>query len=485
MQPARYDYGQNPAAAPPEAPPAPGAKFVTGSLMRHVVVMALSGTLALSFTFLIDFLALWWISRLKDERLIAAVGIGGTIQFTIMSIAIGLMIACVAMVSRAIGMGNRERARHIATSSLMLTAAVLGGLAAVVHVFRRPILVLSGAEGEVLDLADHFLAVSLPSMPLIAVGILASGILRAVGDAWRSMLVTLLAGAIAAVLDPLLIVWAGGGITGAAVSILLARGAMAVAGLLFLIRTHRILARPNLAEARRLAAPYFAIALPAIATQLSPPFGSWAMTRAIAEHGDSAIAGLGVVGRLTVLAFGGIFALSGAIGGIIGQNYGANRPDRVATAFRAALVYALVYTLVVWAAMAALTAPIIASFGLSEAGAEVLTAFTHVAAGSFVFTGVLFVANATFNNLGRPLWSTIANWSRDALLLWPLAVIMGHSFGAVGVIWAQAAANVALGLLAGWVAARYIAALVRKKESAEAAARAAAPHEAAAEVPIG
>jgi putative MATE family efflux protein len=465
-------------------PAAPAPKFVTGSLMRHVVVMALSGTLALSFTFLIDFLALWWISRLKDERLIAAVGIGGMIQFTIMSVSIGLMIACVAMVSRALGMGNRERARHIATSSVLLTVAVQGTLTVLVYLFRRPVLVLSGAEGDVLDLADHFLSVSLPSMPLIAVGILASGILRALGDAWRSMLVTILAGGIAAVLDPILIVWAEGGITGAAVSILIARGAMAAAGLYYIIRKHGMLAAPDLFEARSLASPYFAIALPAIATQLSPPFGSWAMTRAIAEHGDSAIAGLGVVGRLTVLAFGGIFALSGAIGGIIGQNHGADRPDRVAAAFRAALVYAFVYTLVVWAAMAALTGPVIASFGLSEGGADVVRAFTHVAAGSFVFTGVLFVSNATFNNLGRPLWSTVANWTRDALLLWPLAVLMGQALGAVGVIWAQAAANIVAGIGAGWIAARFIAGLVRARESTQAAERAASADE-AAEVPFG
>jgi len=483
MRPTGGGQGGAGGQGPDQAGAAP--KFVTGSLMRHVVVMALSGTLALSFTFLIDFLALWWISRLKDERLIAAVGIGGTIQFTIMSISIGLMIACVAMVSRALGTGNRERARHIATASVLLTVAVQGALTLLVYVFRRPVLVLSGAEGDVLELADHFLAVSLPSMPLIAVGILTSGVLRAVGDAWRSMLVTIIAGAVAAVLDPILIVWAEGGITGAALSILLARAAMAAAGLYHVIHTHRMLARPDLFEAKSLAAPYFAIALPAIATQLSPPFGSWAMTRAIAEHGDSAIAGLGVVGRLTVLAFGGIFALSGAIGGIIGQNHGADRPDRVAEAFRAALVYAFVYTLIAWAAMAALTGPVIAAFGLSAGGADVVRAFTHVAAGSFVFTGVLFVANATFNNLGRPLWSTVANWTRDAALLWPLAVVMGHAFGAVGVIWAQAVANVVLGIAAGWVAARFIAGLVRKKEETARKEPTDARIEAAEEAPFG
>ncbi len=107
-----------------DRPAADQGRFVTGSLMRHVVTMSLSGTLGLSFTFLVDFLALWWISQLRDEAMIAAVGIAATIQFAAMSIAIGMMIGAVALVSRAIGMGERARARRIATVGIVLMVAV-------------------------------------------------------------------------------------------------------------------------------------------------------------------------------------------------------------------------------------------------------------------------------------------------------------------------------------------------------------------------
>ena len=61
----------------------PDAVFLDGSLMRHVTVMALSGTAGLGFTFLVDFLALWWVSRLGEEVLIAALGFAGTLQFAV------------------------------------------------------------------------------------------------------------------------------------------------------------------------------------------------------------------------------------------------------------------------------------------------------------------------------------------------------------------------------------------------------------------
>lgn len=437
------------------------ARFVTGSLMRHVVVMALSGTLGLSFTFLVDFLALWWISRLGREELIAAVGIAGTIHFAVVSVAVGMMIAAVALVSRALGQGDRERARRLASGALILSVAVQALVAAAVFVFRVPILAWSGAEGEVLAVGAYFLTVSLPSLPLIAAGMTSGGLLRATGDAWRSTSVTIAAGAVAAALDPLLIVWSGWGVTGAAATIVASRAAMAGLGLWFLIRVHHLLARPRLEDALALARPYFAIALPAVLTQVSTPFGIWLLTRAMAEQGPSAVAGWGVVMRLTILAFGGIFALSGAIGGIIGQNHGAGRPDRVAEAFVAALRFCLVYTLTAWALMAALTGPVVASFGLSAEGAEVVRAFTRYAAGAFVFTGALFVANAAFNNLSRPLWSTLANWTRDGVLMLPLALAGGAIAAGPGVVWAQALANVIVGTLAALTAWRYIRSLNR------------------------
>ncbi len=165
--------------------------------------------------------------------------------------------------------------------------------------------------------------------------------------------------------------------------------------------------------------------------------------------------------RLTILAFGGIFALSGAIGGIIGQNYGARRPDRVAEAFVAALKFCAIYTLVTWMLMALLSGQIGAAFHLGAEGTAIVRTFTHWAAGAFIMTGALFVANATFNNLGRPLISTGAKWFRDGILMLPLSLAFSAALGGEGIVWANAAANVIAGGLAAWLAWRYVQGMVR------------------------
>ncbi|MGB3146194.1 MAG: MATE family efflux transporter [Paracoccaceae bacterium] len=431
-------------------------KFLTGSLMRHVFVMSLAGAAGLSFTFLIDFLALWWISQRRIEAEMAAVGIAGTIQFAIISLAVGLMIATAAMVGRAIGEGAAARARRIATVGMLFTFAFMLGLSSLFWLFRAEVLAASGATGEALRLGIAYLGITLPSMVLVAVGILSSALLRTVGDAWRSMLVTMLPGFLSVILDPVLIVWMDWGIEGAAWSINMARVLMVSVGLVYVLRTHRLLARPRMADFSFFARPFAAIALPAIATQLSTPFGNWILTREVAAFGESAVAGWGVVMRLTILAFGGIFALSGAVGGIIAQNFGGRRLDRVEEAFWAALKFCLLYTLVAWALMALASGYIVRSFGLSGDGQMVVLSFTHWAAGAFIFTGAIFVSNACFNNLGRPLLSTATNWLRDGVLMLPLSIAMTGLFAETGVVWANGLANIIVGLLAGWLCLRYI-----------------------------
>ena len=121
------------------------------------------------------------------------------------------------------------------------------------------------------------------------------------------------------------------------------------------------------------------IAMPAMIAQMSTPFGGYLLTAFMAQFGDSAVAAWAVVNRLYVVAFGGIFSLSGAIGGIFGQNYGAKLFDRLWSTYRDAVIFCLGYAVVAWVLLALATPMIIDGFGLTGQGATVLRAFTiHV-----------------------------------------------------------------------------------------------------------
>ena len=432
------------------------ARFLTGSTMRHVLVMTLTGSLGLVFMFLVDVATLFWVSVLDVERYIAALGFAWTIQFFTISTGIGLIIATTAQVSRSIGQDKLEHARRQATSSAIYALALQLALAIVVVIYRREILAFAGAEGQTLEDAARFLLISVPSLPLMAMGMIGSAVLRSIGDAIRSMSVTLVSGLIAVVVDPFLIFTMGLGFEGAAWGMVVSRTGSAALSVWFVVRVHNMFGRVTVGDVASLFKPFLLIALPAMATQLSTPFGNYLVTKAVAAYGDAAVAGWAVVSRVAVLAFGGIFSLSGAIGGIIGQNFGAGRIDRVKRTFRDALIFCLLYTTLAWALLAMFHKPVAALFGLGPDAAEVLSAFMLIAAGGYVFSGALFVSNAAFNNLGKPLNSTACNWFRDGVLMYPCAIGMGYVLAAPGVVYGQALAAILAGTIAVIWASRFV-----------------------------
>ena len=429
------------------------ARFLTGSTMNHVVVMTLTGSLGLVFMFLVDVTTLFWVSRLGDEALMAALGFAWTIQFFTISTGIGLMIASMALVSKSIGQGKLELARQQTTSAALYTFVFQVFTAGVVIYFRREILAFAGAEGRTLEDAARFLTISVPSLPFMALGMVGSAVLRSIGDAVRSMSVTMSAGLVAMVIDPLFILGFGWAFEGAAWGIVVSRTVSAILSIWFVMRVHDMVGPVSREALRTLFKPFLAIAIPAVMTQLSTPFGNYLLTKVISAYGDGAVAGWAVVSRIAVLAFGGIFSLSGAIGGIIGQNFGAGQMDRVKQTYKDALIFCAIYTVLSWGILALVRNPVAGLFGLDGLSREVFLAFMLIGAGGYMFAGALFVSNAAFNNLGKPIYSTFCNWFRDGILIYPCCVIMGWWMAAPGVVYGQALAAILAGLAAmiwGW-----------------------------------
>lgn len=402
--------------------------------MRHVVTMTATGAIGLVAIFFVDALNLFYISMLGVQELAAAIGFAGTLMFFTVSVSIGLTIATSALVSRALGRGDREEAALVGGASLMFVGVVQFALVAAIWPFLGTLVHWLGARGETADIATRFLAIVIPSSPIVAIGMCTTGILRGVGDARRSMYVTLAGGVAAAILDPLLIFGLDLGIDGAAISTVLSRFVLLGVGLHGAHVVHRLIRLPDAARLAAIARPFFAVGGPAIATQIATPVGNAYVTYAIAGFGDDAVAGWAIVGRLVPVAFGVIFALSGSVGPILGQNFGARRFDRLRQVMRDALVVTTVYVICIWLLLALFAGQVAALFGATQGASDLIVFFCVWAAGSFLFNGGLFVANAAFNNLGFPGYATLFNWGRSTLGVIPFVWIGAHYYGANGVI---------------------------------------------------
>lgn len=432
------------------------AAYVEGSVFRHVVALTALGSLGLMAIFTVDLINLLYISLLGDEVLTAAMGYAGAVLFLLVSVGIGFSIGVTALTARRIGAGDRGGARRVATSGLIISFAATSAVTLAIAAVLDPCLVLLGATGREFEVTRHFLWITMLGMPPLALSMAMGGILMAFG-APRMTLWINLAGAVAtAILDPIFIFALDLGVTGAAIVTVLIRFVAIAVGWYGLVPRLNALARPTASNVRRDVAPLLVIAFPAILTNLATPVSNMMVTAYVARFGTEAVAGWSIIGRIYPLCFAGIFALTGSVGAIFGQNVGARRFDRVRKTLADSTLFTAIYVAAIWLLLFLGTDAINWAFQATGRVAEMIAFYCLWAAPTFIFTGALFVANAAFNNLGFASYSTLFNWGRATLGTLPFCWL-GIWYGSADAVilwWSIGAAL--FGLPALWLAGRSI-----------------------------
>ncbi|MCC2099034.1 MAG: MATE family efflux transporter [Hyphomicrobiales bacterium] len=429
------------------------AVFLEGSILRHVLVMTASGSVGLISIFFVDLLTLIYISRLGDASMTAGIGLASQLSFAFISIQIGFSIGVTALVSQCLGRGDRDEAERIATSSVIHIGVISAAVSLAAVPFRRELAGLVGAQGETLEHASLFLLITLPSNAFLAIGMSMSGALRACGDARRSMYVTLAGAVVIAIMDPIFIIGLRWDVLGAGLSTFVSRVAIAAVGLWGVVYVHNLLRPVDWLTMKRCLKLLLLIAVPAMITNLAAPVANIYSLRIYAQFGDAVLAGFAVMDRIIPLAYGAMFAMSGAVGPIVGQNYGARQMDRVRAVLTNCYVVAGVYGLAVWAILWLASPFIVWLFRIDGKAADFVEFFCTYGAVGWLFLGWLFAANSAFNNLGHPVYATVFNWGRATLGVMPFMTLGAWWGGAHGALLGVAAGGAVFGV--GAVAASY------------------------------
>ncbi len=432
------------------------AHYTEGSIYKHILSMAFMSAIGLMSIFVVDLVDLYFLSLLDEIQMVSAIGFAGVILFFTIAISIGLMITMGALVAKSIGAKNVTAAKQYTVNVLVLSVFLGAFIGFIMWYFSTDILLAMGAKGRSLELASTYLGIILPSLPILCVGLAAAGALRAVGDAKQGMFVTLVAGLVNAVLDPILIFVLDMGIAGAAWASVWARLAMMVYALWFVIKKHNLIAPFHWQKFKQDLKSIFNVALPAILTNVATPMGNAYIIYMLADFGDESVAGFSIIGRITPVAFCLVFGISSAVGSIIGQNHGAQLYDRVRQAISKSMIIIIVYSLIVSALLFLIKNKIVDVFKVSGEAERLIVFFCTWVAVLVTFRGFLFVANAAFNNLDKAKYSTYMNFSKVTLGTVPFVYYGAQHYGAFGILLFEAFGAVVFGLIASALAFKLV-----------------------------
>ena len=411
--------------------------LVDGSIQRSLIRMTtpmIIGMLAL-FTFqLVD---TWFISFLGTESL-TAISFTFPVTFTVMSLAIGLGIGASAVVAKALGSSQFEKAKEAATV-INYISLILACLVVIISwILMEDIFTLMGANDRLLIPIRDYMVVWLPGSVLVVCIMTSNSILRGYGDTKTPSILMAAAAFSNALLDPLFIFGIGPfpelGIQGAALATVISWMLGFCYLFYLLVFKMELVSRslPNKATLKNSGLDMLRIGVPAAGANMMTPLAAGIMTAIAAGFGDSTVAAFGVGARIEPIATLLVLAISSSLPPLISQNYGAGRLDRIKEAYRIATRFILVWQLIIYLLLA-IGAGILASiFSEDPEVVEAIKLFVWIMPLGYGLQGIIILTNSSLNALHRPLNALILSIARFFVFYVPLAYVGSVYFGLYG-----------------------------------------------------
>jgi putative MATE family efflux protein len=421
-------------------------EYTEGPLGRAILLLAIPMVLELVLESVFAVVDVFFVSRLGADA-IATVGLSESMLTIVYAVAIGLSMGATAVVARRIGERDHDGAAVAAVQAIAIgfLFAIPFGLAG--FWFSRPLLGLMGATPDVLA-HSSYTAVVLGCNGIVLQLFLINAVFRGAGDASIAMRVLWIANAINIVLDPCFIFGLGPfprlGVTGAAVATTTGRGIGVLVQIYFLSRSDgRIVIRPrHLRLDPKVLLNMLRLSGSAVFQMLIGTTSYLGVMRLFASFGSVAVAACTIVIRIIMFLVLPAWGLSNAAATLVGQNLGANRPDRAEKSVWRAASYNIVFLSVTGLLSFVFAGPIVALFTTDPQVGPIATRGLRIIAGGFPFYAAGYVLTQSFNGAGDTMTPTLINlgcfWAFEIPLAYVLGLPLG--WGPDGVFWAMAIA---------------------------------------------
>ena len=404
----------------------------------------LFGVVALMSFQLVDSI---FISMLGMQPL-AALGFSLPLNQLLIGVQIGIGIASTALISRAIGAGKTEHAKHMGGLVVITGCCVSLVLCTLIWFLRMPLLSMLGAGAELLPFTESYWLPWLASAWLAAFLYFANSISRANGDTRLPGLMMVVTSVLNMLLDPLFIFTFGLGLPGAAYATIVA--CLVGAGIMYsrILKRHWLAFDPSALAIGPALREIFKTSAPAMLSQLMPGAASLMATRLVAGFGGSAIAAWTLGSRLELFSIVIVLALTMALPPMIGRLFGSQQLERVHSLVVIAVRFVIGLQLCIalfWMLSRWLIAPALAPDQESEIYLMSYMLWVPI---SYAALGVCMLMVSVCNALGMPMravWiSTLRLFACYLPALWIGASLAQMSGLYIGVL----LGNVAAGLLA-------------------------------------
>lgn len=384
------------------------------------------------------------VGKFIGKEALAAVGASFPVIFIMVSMIIGLVMGTTVVISQYFGAKDFVKVKR-AIDTMYIYSAIAGIIATVIGlIISEPLLRLLGLPEDIMPQAVQYLRIYLSGIIIFFGFNGTSAVLRGLGDS-KTPLYFLIVATVANIILVLLFVavfkW---GVAGAAYATLIANGLAFGLAIYWLNKTHKLIkiAIKGLHFDREIFRQSINIGLPTGIQQTLVAMGALALMGIVNKFGTNVIAGFSVASRLDALAMIPAMSFSQALSTFVGQNIGANKPERIRAGLIATLKMSGIVTIVTTIFVVFGGHILMSLFTNDSEVVRIGDQYLTIVSSFYIIFTLMFI----FNGVTRGAGDTLIPMFFSLLSLWiiriPMAWFLSGKIGATGIWWA---------IPAGWV----------------------------------
>lgn len=377
-----------------------------------------------------------FVSRICEQAL-TAVSLAFPAQNLMIGLATGTAVGVNALMGRALGAGERERANHIATNGVFLAGVGFAICAILAAFFARMFFAAQTSIDYIVDNGATYLRICCCASLGLFAEIMFERLLQSTGRSILSMYTQGLGAIVNIILDPICIFVLNMGVAGAAIATVIGQFCGCALALYFNlkknhdIRLHFKGFRPHW----KIIGQIYAIGLPSVVMVAIGSVMTFCMNKIlIAYHSakETAATAFGIYFKLNSFIFMPIFGLNNGVVSIIAYNYGAQHRRRMTETIKRSTIYASCIMLLGMSIFLSIPGTLLKIFDATDTLLAVGVPALRIISLSFCMAGASIALTSAFQALGKSLYSMIISIIRQLVFLVPLAYILARYGAGIG-----------------------------------------------------
>ena len=410
-------------------------KLGTMPISKLIINMSLPIIISMLVQALYNIVDSVFVSRVCEQAL-TAVSLAFPAQNLMIGLATGTAVGVNALMGRALGAKDQERANAVAINGVFLAVVGFAICAVLALLFAGPFFRSQTQIDYIVENGTDYLLICCCGSLGLFCEIMFERLLQGTGRSILSMYTQGLGAIVNIVLDPVFIFVLDMGVTGAAVATVIGQFCGCILALIFNLKKNKEIHlqfrgfRPNW----RLVGNIYAIGLPSVIMVAIGSVMTFGMNKILFVFTPTATAVFGAYFKIQSFVFMPIFGLNNGMVPIISYNYGAARPQRVWKTVRLSTITAMVIMVLGFAIFQLFPSTLLGLFDASETMLAIGDPALRIISFSFLLAGFCIIAGSVFQAIGNPVYSLIVSVCRQMVVLLPVAWLLSRT-GRLELVW--------------------------------------------------